>query len=149
MTLPSLFVYGTLRDPDVRTLVLGRPIAPANALPATAPGHAAVFYPGRTYPALIEAPGGAAPGTLLTGLTADDLAVLDAFEGPEYARRPVEIIVSGTPRTADVYWPAIEIVATAPPWHLGAWTSRHKAAFLAAETRNLAELRQHLTDLAR
>ena len=149
MTNPPLFVYGTLRDPDVRRLVLGRPVEPADALPATAPGLAAVFYPGRTYPALVAVPDGAAPGTLLTGLSPADLAVLDAFEGPEYARRPVEVIVNGGPRAADVYWPATGIAADAPRWRLAEWVSRHKAAFLAAETRNLAELRQHLTDLPR
>ena len=48
-----LFVYGTLRDPDVLGAVLGRP---ATGLNAAAPGYAVVNYPGRVYPALLRRP---------------------------------------------------------------------------------------------
>ena len=148
MPLP-LFVYGTLRDPDVLRLVLGRDVAPSTITPATAPNHRAVFFPRRTYPALIRDPVETAAGTLLTNLTSADLVLLDLFEGEEYSRRAIEIIVSGQPETADVYWPAVAIPPDAPAWHLADWTARHKAAFLGAEAQNLIELRRRLTELPR
>jgi hypothetical protein len=59
MTLP-LFVYGTLRDPDLLAAVLGRKLRPAGQHVARAPGFRAIYYPGRIYPALIREPGAAA-----------------------------------------------------------------------------------------
>jgi hypothetical protein len=143
LSLP-LFVYGTLRDPDVLRLVIGHPVAAASAVPAAAPGHRVVCFPGRTYPAIRREPGATALGLALHGLSATDLRLLDLFEGDEYVRGEVEIIVSGERQTADVYWPALPIPAAAPDWRLGDWTHRHKAAFLAAEADAIAELRRHV-----
>lgn len=141
-----LFVYGTLRDRDVLSRVLGRAPAAATTLEAHAPDCRVVYYPGRSYPALVRGePGAMAEGLLLTGLDESDFTVLDAFEGDEYVRGPIEIIVNGASGTADVYWAAVAIAADAAEWSLADWTARHKAAFLAAETQSVAELRQRLT----
>jgi len=145
--MTAVFAYGTLRDPDVLRLVLGRIIDPATVTPATAPGHRAVFFPGRTYPALIADSAASAPGTLLTSLAPGDLALLDLFEGDEYVRGCIEIIVSGQRAAADVYWPQKPVPPDAPAWHLADWTARHKAAFLGTEADNLIELRRRLTEL--
>ena len=146
MPLP-LFVYGTLRDPDVLTLVLGHAVDPAPRIAALAPRHRVVFFPQRTYPALVPDPTTVAEGPLLRDLSAADLAALDLFEGDEYSRKAVEIIVSGTPERADVYWPEVPIQAGGPDWRLQDWTTRHKSAFLAAEARNITELRRNLSGL--
>jgi len=142
-----LFVYGTLRDPDVLALVLGHPYPETDAEPATAPGCRVVLFPGRTYPALLAAPGEAAPGTLLHHLSGTDLAALDLFEGAEYQRRSLDVIVSGGHLAADVYWPATEIGGNAPDWRFADWVGRHKSAFLSAEVRGIEELRRHLSNL--
>jgi gamma-glutamylcyclotransferase (GGCT)/AIG2-like uncharacterized protein YtfP len=144
-----LFVYGTLRDPDVLGLVLGRTAEAGQMRPATAAGYRVVVFPGRTYPGLRRAAGAIAVGTLLTGLSAADLDLLDRFEGEEYRRGPIELIVSGAAARADVYWPAQSIPADAADWRLPDWTRRYKAGFLATEAESLAELRRHLTDLPR
>ena len=54
-----LFVYGTLRDPDVLAAVLGHPHLLHQA--AEANGYAALHYPGRSYPALVASPGQLGP----------------------------------------------------------------------------------------
>lgn len=146
MTRP-LFVYGTLQDADVLALVLGRPLPRAAMRPASAPGHDVVHYPGRTYPALRRAPGQTAAGLLLENLGAGDLALLDAFEGEEYRRTPLEVHAAGATVAAEAYSPAIEVPANALPWSLADWTGRHKGAFLAVEALNLADLRRRLTEL--
>jgi hypothetical protein len=144
ITTRPLFVYGTLRDPDVLSLVLGATPDPATVIAAEAPDCRTVYYPRRSYPALLPLIGATAPGLLLTALTAADLARLDGFEGPEYSRGPVEIIVSGARSSADVYWPVATISPEAENWSLAAWTARHKTAFMDTETQSAAELRQRL-----
>ena len=145
----SLFAYGTLRDPEVRRLVLGRDIPADQISEATAAGQRVVFFPGRTYPALRPEAGATATGTLLVGLTPTDLERLDRFEGPEYARGPVDLIVSGAALAADVYWPALPIPAAAADWRLADWQARYKKAFLAREAGDIDRFRANLSAVPR
>ena len=144
-----LFVYGTLRDADVLAAVLGRLDGQKTAIAASAPGYRAVFVPDRTYPALLADRTATAPGLLLKGLAQADVALLDFFEGEEYSRGAIEIIVSGEPVAADVYWSVVPVPADAPQWELEAWAGRYKAAFLAAETETIAQLHRRLSSLTR
>jgi gamma-glutamylcyclotransferase (GGCT)/AIG2-like uncharacterized protein YtfP len=79
--MPDLFVYGTLRFPEVLEVLLGR--VPGLA-PARVAGWRAAALSGRVYPGLVEAPGGAAEGLLVQGLTPDELEVLHAYEDADY-----------------------------------------------------------------
>lgn len=134
MTLPPLFLYGTLRDPDILAAVLGRIVREDELAKATAPGCAAVYFPGQFYPALVRRAGTAAPGLLLSRLTDDDLLALDAFEGDQYRRGEVQLLIAAGPVTAEVYWPAVPVAASAPDWTLERWMSEHKPLVLAHET---------------
>jgi gamma-glutamylcyclotransferase (GGCT)/AIG2-like uncharacterized protein YtfP len=134
MTLPPLFLYGTLRDPDILTAVLGRTVAARDLVAATAPDCAAVYFPGQLYPALVWRAGGAAPGLLLTHATMDDLMALDAFEGDEYRRGPVQVATATGAVAAEVYWPALTVASSAADWTLERWTREHKPAVLLRET---------------
>ena len=143
MTLP-LFVYGTLRDPDLLSAVLGRKLRPAGQHVARAPGFRAVHYPGRIYPALIRVPGAAAEGLLLIDLTPFERDLLDAFEGDEYRRAPIAAMLEEELHEADAYLPAIAIAADAPDWTLQRWQAEHKPRVLATEAATADELRQRL-----
>src|SRR3569832_2879654 len=88
-----LFVYGTLRDPDLLSGVLNRPLHADRMLPATAPGFAAVHYPNRIYPALVRAPGAAAEGLFLSVFLLFVFDLLDVFEGPEYSRKIILLLL--------------------------------------------------------
>jgi len=143
MTLP-LFVYGTLCDPELRAAVLGRVLPPEAVHVARAPGFRAVNYPGRVYPALLRAPGAAAEGLLLLGLTAFENDLLDAFEGEEYRRGPVAAMLEEELYEADAYLPAIAIAAGAPAWTLQRWQADHKLRVLASEAATADDLRQRL-----
>jgi len=145
MSSTPLFVYGTLRDPDVLFAILGRHLPPAQCRPAQAPGFAAVQYPGRVYPALIEKAGAAAEGLLLVDLAPLDLDVLDAFEGDEYRRASLLATADGIPDTANFYQSVIAIAPDAAPWTLEDWTRLHKATVIGAETGTAAALRQRFT----
>src|SRR5689334_12650303 len=90
---PPLFVYGTLRDPDLLAGILCRPPASERHVHAAAPGFRAVHYRARIYPALVRAPGAAAPGLLLTDLSSFERDLLDAYEGDEYRRELIPVMV--------------------------------------------------------
>lgn len=143
MTLP-LFVYGTLRDPDLLAAVLARPLRPAMLHAARAPGLRAVHYPNRVYPALVRTPGAAAEGLLLLDLTPFERDLLDAFEGEEYRRAPIAVVLDEELHEADAYLPAIPVPAGAADWDLRLWQQRHKPTVLAADTATAAQLRLRL-----
>lgn len=138
-----LFVYGTLRDPDLLAAVLGRALAPGEALTAVAPGFRAAYYPNRIYPALLRAPGTAAEGLLLTGLSPFELDLLDRFEGDEYRRDIVPVMIGEELHEANAYLPAIS-VAGGDPWSLELWQAVHKADVLPAEAAQAETIRREL-----
>ena len=139
-----LFIYGTLRDPDLLAGLLGRPLAPNAVLRAVAPGYAAVHYPGRTYPALRRQPGGAAEGLVLRGLSPFEQDLLDAYEGEEYRRALLPVMIGEELHEAFAYLPVIAVPAAAAPWSLAEWQARHKPRLLAGELAAIAELRLKL-----
>lgn len=139
-----LFVYGTLCDPDILAGVIGRRADPRQVLGAVAPGFRAVFYPQRIYPALVRAPGGRAEGLLILGLTAFERAVLDVFEGAEYRREIVPVLVDAELHEADAYLPVVHVGADGPAWSLADWRARYKAEVLTGEADAGAEIRARL-----
>ncbi|SEQ26585.1 Gamma-glutamyl cyclotransferase, AIG2-like [Devosia sp. YR412] len=144
MTRTPVFFYGTLRDPDILAAALGRTIPADDLVAAVAHGYAAVYFPGRVYPALVPRPGATAPGLLLHHATTEDRAALDAYEGNEYRRAALRVHVEGTGVTADAYLPVMTIAADSPPWSLEQWTRLHKAAVIAEETAAARAARQRL-----
>ena len=144
MTPKPLFVYGTLQDADILSSVLGRPIDVSALTPASAPDHRAVVFPGRVYPALVPATGQHAAGLLLTCLTFADLAALGAFEGDEYRRDRIDVVVDDTTILAEAYFPVMPIPATQPAWTLAEWTAHHKPSVLQGEIEMAMALRKRL-----
>ncbi|MFI6866807.1 gamma-glutamylcyclotransferase family protein [Nocardia sp. NPDC050406] len=81
-----LFVYGTLRFAEVLVELIGR--TPRLDAAWVADWRAAAL-PDRVYPGLVRAVGTVTHGAMLSGLTAEEWRVLDAFEDDEYELRPV------------------------------------------------------------
>ena len=144
MTQNPLFVYGTLQDVDILGAVLGRQVDDVAHKNASAPDYRAVVFPGRVYPALVPATGQHAAGLLLTCLTFADLAALDAFEGDEYRRGSIDVVVDGTTILAEAYLPVMPIPATQPAWTLAEWTTHHKPSVLQGEIETAMALRKRL-----
>jgi gamma-glutamylcyclotransferase (GGCT)/AIG2-like uncharacterized protein YtfP len=143
--MPELFfVYGTLRDPDLLAAVLARPLDGGAMLAATAPGFRAVHYPNRLYPALVRAPGAASDGLVLTDITAFEADLLDAFEGAEYRRGIIPVMIAEELHEAFAYLPAVPVPVDAAPWTLAAWQATHKPRVLASEAAGAAEIRARL-----
>ena len=144
MVTAPLFIYGTLRDPDILAAVLGRNVPPAALQPATAQGYRTVYYPGQVYPALVAAPGDSAAGALLQGLSAGELAALDAYEGDEYRRASLVVQTDIGAGTALAYLPTQAIAPDAPAWTLETWTATHKPIVLTHESEVAKAAREKL-----
>jgi hypothetical protein len=145
--IPTLFAYGTLREPLILAGVLGHPLDGLELRPATAPGFRTVFYPGRIYPALVAAAGEIAEGLAVGGLSRADLAVLDLFEGNEYERRAIAIDVAATSVAAEFYWPVAAIGPDATAWSFAEWRRQHGDAMIVEEGETAATLRRQLIEM--
>ena len=131
MNLP-LFVYGSMRDEDVRALVLGRAPPSVRTEPAWMLGVAAVRVPGESYPYLISSEGARLPGELICGLDEGCLDRILFFEGDEYGF--VQSVVERTSgeRVAALHLGGVEILeAPAVPWSLEQWQAQEKSRFLS------------------
>ncbi|GJN94198.1 hypothetical protein Rhopal_007272-T1 [Rhodotorula paludigena] len=123
----SLFFYGTLVHAAVLSRVIGNPGEHLETVDAILQDHVRLHVDGEDYPAVIAADDGArllnrpltddeasVRGVLVQGLTDDDVALLDEFEGDEYTRSPCTVTPiasspapSRTPLQATVYlWTA-------------------------------------------
>ncbi|WP_083687076.1 NUDIX domain-containing protein [Roseovarius nanhaiticus] len=122
----DIFLYGTLRDTELRNIVLG---AEAPVIQAILPDHAVFWAEGQIYPTIVNQSGAAAPGLLLNAPDAALLARLDFYEGGfGYDLAPVEVRDhAGMPRPARVYFPRPGAVPPGAPFDLGDWQDRHGA----------------------
>ncbi|KAH8732063.1 hypothetical protein GQ44DRAFT_722216 [Phaeosphaeriaceae sp. PMI808] len=100
----NAFFYGTLMAPPVlHRVIWNHPTTPPTPLhatlltssPALLPAHARHRVKGADYPAVIPSTEGGASvrGVLVTGLSDGDVWRLDVFEGGEYVRRGVRVVV--------------------------------------------------------
>ena len=139
MNLP-LFVYGSMRDEDVRALVLGRaPPAAVRTEPAWMPGAAVALVPGESYPHLVSAEGARAPGDLVHGLEVGSLDRILFFEGDEYAFVECVVERAGGERVAAMHFRGVAIPeAPVVPWSLEQWQSKEKPRFLAMTREYMA-----------
>ena len=138
MNLP-LFVYGSMRDEDVRALVLGRAPLAVRTEPAWMPGVAAAQVPGESYPYLVSVEGARAPGELIHGLDERCLDRILFFEGDEYAFVECVAERAGGERVAAMYFGGVTIPeAPVVTWSLEQWQAREKLRFLSMTREYMA-----------
>ena len=125
------FFFGTLMDPDVREVVVGRPVPASRIEPATLEGFRRMCVAGRSYPMLISDPPGHVEGCLVRGLDGRARARIGRFEGDEYRPERHWVRLSGGARVeAYVYMARSGVRAGRTPWELSTWQRRHKRALL-------------------
>ncbi|MFG1794718.1 gamma-glutamylcyclotransferase family protein [Nocardia sp. NPDC049149] len=120
----SLFAYGTLQFPEVLEVLLDRV---PDLSPTTASGWRVAALPGRVYPGLVSAADSLAHGVLLSGLTAGEWAILDAFEDDEYDLRPLCLPGHLGPISTYVWTAAAE----PGDWHASQFAAAHLSQFAA------------------
>lgn len=116
---PPLFVFGTLRDPDLLTIVAGQQI---RADAAALDGFRVACAEGQSFPMLTEGPEASAQGLLLPGLSAQQMARIDFYEAPYgYVRQPVSVQTAQGVAAAEVYLPPSQMWRAGAEWSLPDW----------------------------
>ncbi|GAA5910560.1 hypothetical protein JCM8208_007642 [Rhodotorula glutinis] len=129
MATHSLFFYGTLCHAAVLARVIGNPGDHLTTTDALLVDHARLHVDGEDYPAVVRSRDAAqvlgraltddersVRGVLVQGLTDDDVALLDEFEGDEYMRAPctVDPLPSSSPSSLPSSTSAAVYLWTAP-----------------------------------
>lgn len=133
----SLFLYGTLRHLPLLEVVLGR--APA-VRRARLPDHRARTIEGESYPAIRAEEGAEAEGLILDGVSAEERARLDFYEGAyHYALAPVTVETEAGPAAALVYFPTEAQPPSTDPWSLADWERDFGAVAVRAAREYMAQ----------
>lgn len=143
----DFFFYGTLRDTDVRRVVIGSD-APAKLTAGNLLGYRCAPVEGGRFPAVQVDPDFSAPGVLAAGLSLFEAARLSYFEGEGYdygiERCAIETVVEsgsdsgGAPSVAWVFLPAPSLTAEAGVWDIDRWRALYKTAFVDAARETMA-----------
>ncbi|WP_417699159.1 NUDIX domain-containing protein [Pseudophaeobacter sp.] len=136
----DLFFYGTLRYRPLLELVLGRVGGDLDVTEVTLADHAVFAVQDQIFPMIATAPGQSAQGILVRGLTAQDLAALDYYEGGfDYALQPITVCLpSGEQVGAQVYFPTPGQWRPGAPWDLASWVAKSGALTLRAAEEVMA-----------
>lgn len=125
----DVFVYGSLLFADIFEAVTGG--SPAR-VGARLEGYARYRLRGESYPAIVPEPGARTAGAVYRALSQDMLDRLDRFEGEEYVRARVTVVLAtGAPVQAHVYvLDPLERHRIDPvPWDPEHFDRTHRAAF--------------------
>jgi hypothetical protein len=127
------FFYGSLTDPDVLAVVLGRPRI--DGVPAVLRGWRRWRVSGACYPLISPAPGGCVEGVVLDASPAEAHR-LAWYEGEDYDLRELRpTLASGEAVPALVFLPKPALAQADEPWDPSLWRREHKAALLEAAGR--------------
>ena len=131
MSEASLFLFGTLCHTPLRDLVMGGETR-VEVKPAKLRDHA-VHWAGRAdHPMLVPAPGDVASGVVVTGMTREQRARFDFFEGGfDYDLVPAKVEVEGQEVMA-LRYDAPAGVRPGSRWQLTDWAETYAALWLAA-----------------
>ncbi len=125
----TLFAYGTLLHPDVRSVVLGDDTKPS-VTTATLRNHACLKLPDESYPVLAYQPGSVATGCLIGSLSEHAWARIDFFESDEYRLTPIQVDTPTGPMQTWCYGAGKVMPGAKEPWDLEVWQTHHLSAFL-------------------
>lgn len=130
----ALFAYGTLQLPEVMFAVTGRKLP---GQPATLEHYLRKKLRGECFPGIRPKAGETVDGLCFSGLDAQDLRRLDAFEGDYYRREKVSIVTKeGEEREACTYVLREEYydLLLGEDWSLEEFKRRHLFDFISTRT---------------
>ena len=136
----SLFIYGTLQDAEVMQAVIGRTIPLTAQQEGIAPFFKIMKVKHVQYPCLVEGDDSdVADGVVVSGLSEEELHILDRFEGENYHRVAIDVIAKCRLVQTQAYMPR-QALETDGPWQLAEWQAHNRAQFLSQDF-NLAGVR--------
>jgi ADP-ribose pyrophosphatase len=122
LSMQTFFFYGTLCHPALLQVVLGRDVT---ATPASLADHAVHWVQDESFPMIAAAPGAVAQGVLVTGLSEEDVARLDFYEGGfAYGTRDFPVTSGGRDHIARVYFPDTGHWQAGAHWSLDDWVAQ-------------------------
>lgn len=136
----NLFFYGTLRYAPLLELVMGRGGDQLDVQTAHLEDHGVYSVKGQPFPAIEARAGAVAQGVLVRGLSEDDLAALNFYEGGfDYALKPITVTLSsGALAPAEVYFPEPGLWEVAERWDLDVWVETWGALSVRAAEEVMA-----------
>lgn len=156
MTQP-LFVFGTLLDPDLVSVVIGTDISAFRTEPARVHGQKAVRAAHAAYPILIEHPEAVTHGLLIHGLTAEHVERIAFYETHEYELGDIHVHAEDEPTRARAFFSIDAVIPSDDTWKLADWQRTHKRlALVEAELAlghfgalDLAEISAHWPEITK
>jgi hypothetical protein len=116
------FFYGSLLDPAIRRVVMGRCSETCRVVPATLSGWRRCRRREAIYPVLMPSPGAVVEGCLIEGVDAVAAARLTAFEGSAYRVAVLQVrLASGGVAAAFVFLPNRRL-ASPSSWSPAEWS---------------------------
>ena len=123
--MKNLFFYGTLRHVPLLEIVMGRGAGMLDVTPAHLPDFLVSSVAEGPFPMIAPSIGDRAEGLLVRGLSDDDIARLDFYEG-SFAYDLVQVELSDGQK-AEVYVPQPGMWTPDGPWELSAWEAKWAA----------------------
>ncbi|MBV8190052.1 MAG: gamma-glutamylcyclotransferase [Alphaproteobacteria bacterium] len=125
------FFYGTLLDPDVMALVIGRRLPPCRYALATLPGFVRRRAKGASYPIVLSDRRAAVEGAVVGALSARDVGRLAAYEGPRYRIASRKVRMNKRLVSVSVFEPVERrFEPVEGRWDLAVWQRRDKRQFV-------------------
>jgi hypothetical protein len=143
MGLP-LFFYGSLRDDLILEVVIGRPVDALDADPAWLDGYRTERAQNYTFPLLMPAPGSAAEGRLVYGLTEEDRRRIAYFEDSEYRMARHTVRHAAGSAQAGVFQGSERLASSGTAWDLLAFQANDRDLLLAV-TRHVMQRHYGIT----
>ncbi|MEM7423397.1 MAG: NUDIX domain-containing protein [Pseudomonadota bacterium] len=138
--MASIFFFGSLRDRTLLEVVLDRPVADADILPAHVPDRATVKISDEEYPQLVTQVGGSAPGIVVSGLSAEDIARLEYYEEAEYGLADIVVETEAGPFDARYFASTPKATHAGEPWELAAWEREERCVSIEAARELMAHI---------
>ncbi|HAH10000.1 MAG TPA: hypothetical protein DCL54_10320 [Alphaproteobacteria bacterium] len=137
MNVPYFF-YGSLRDPDVLSAVLGRSLEGLTFAPGQLQAFRAERALAYSFPLLVPTHGAVAEGLVTTGLSGEDVARIAYFEDSDYVRAIQMVEVADSLVPAHVFMAAERLESSGETWDFGRFQTHDKALLLAV-TRHVMQ----------
>ena len=131
----DIFVFGTLKSATLRTIVLGRELAPKDICTASIKGFCVYWAKEGPFPVMVPKEGSEAHGLVLKNLSDVDVERLNYYElGFDYVLSPTYVETNVGPAEASAYFCNNSDMATKKSWSYDDWLSDHsEVQYIAAK----------------
>lgn len=132
-----IFNFGTMRDQRVLQAVLGRDLNHLKIVPGTLVGYEARRIKGEQHPAAVRVAGAELRGIVVSGLTRDDVARINLYEGGDYGIERRMVHTANGLTECQVYIPT-RLLVERQRWDFGLY-QRQVPGYLRLVRRWMAE----------